>query len=552
MSSLAQTVSLFREDTVNDADKYDHEIQLVDHTRPQEEAPDDAPEQPAEPDDDTLASPVSITASLSQKLTHGSIRDELRRRKYAKWSENRVSEENLSSPSRHVGIEEDPSQEGSGADVPQPAISKRDTIRSHRHKVSNLADTVKDSVKSTIRGPRLKHVHTDAEQAFDVLYENQRGLYFLGVPHYSSKSLLNFDPPAWQTATLHPSLVNITNAQLPDPSWVWADGWNNWYVDMSGDVDDEGWRYSFAFGQRTAGRWAWHGTHPFLTSFVRRRRWVRLRIKRTRKAIATEEGHKLNLDYFTIHNAQRAVSPEGGSIATSGNRLNAAASKRWSQFPDGKDLSDDDDLEVKDIASLLNRLRKATIDRERIAAVGSFLDNGGQELFYLAENMQTIVSLFVFQTSRRQLLDLLRRKLKEARDQEGKEAKRKHKERASDGEAQGTNRVDNLQNALKAADEECKRLGMTDVRGVGQKSKDFGQDEDADSVGRSSDEIADGVASPVGKTTIFAHDNMSQSTREVCEDEHDDDQEPQEKEELEHEHGDDNEDNGADTQGRPA
>jgi hypothetical protein len=40
-------------------------------------------------------------------------------------------------------------------------------------------------------------------------------------------------------------------------------------------VDEEGWEYSFFFRG-----FVWHGTSPWFHSFVRRRRWIRLRRRR--------------------------------------------------------------------------------------------------------------------------------------------------------------------------------------------------------------------------------------------------------------------------------
>jgi hypothetical protein len=88
---------------------------------------------------------------------------------------------------------------------------------------------------------------TAPDAHIDVLYENQRGWFVFGIPLFSSKALWNFriDPAPWVDAQCKPSAVNITNAQVPDPSWAWD--WKSWYVDMSLDVDEEGWQYSLLF-----------------------------------------------------------------------------------------------------------------------------------------------------------------------------------------------------------------------------------------------------------------------------------------------------------------
>ncbi len=67
---------------------------------------------------------------------------------------------------------------------------------------------------------------------FDVLYENQRGLLVFGIPKFSPRTLFQWDPSPWTTASGKKSPYNIANAQLPDPSWEWA--YIEWYIDMTG------------------------------------------------------------------------------------------------------------------------------------------------------------------------------------------------------------------------------------------------------------------------------------------------------------------------------
>ena len=43
--------------------------------------------------------------------------------------------------------------------------------------------------------------------------------------------------------------------------------------------------------------------------------------------------------------------------------------------------------EIRDIPTLMNCLRKSTIDREKIVAVNKFIDEAGEELYYLAEQV---------------------------------------------------------------------------------------------------------------------------------------------------------------------
>ena len=83
----------------------------------------------------------------------------------------------------------------------------------------------------------------DEGAEYDVLYQNQRGAFVLGVPFFSSKALSGFEPSAWTDGDFVKSRVGVAEAQLPDPSWEWA--WRSWYVDMGGDVDEEGWGVQF-------------------------------------------------------------------------------------------------------------------------------------------------------------------------------------------------------------------------------------------------------------------------------------------------------------------
>lgn len=220
--------------------------------------------------------------------------------------------------------------------------------------------------------------HTDGDAApaddgkqehIDILYENQRGWFVFGIPLFSSKALWNFriDPAPWLDAKMRPSAVNITNAQVPDPSWVWD--WKTWYVDMSLDVDEEGWQYSLLFKGSP-----WHGNHPWFHSFVRRRRWLRRRVKqkippKSKKAVQ----ERLFGDAFSI-----------------GTTLARSATLGTTSADDSLQTSFNE--EVKDIATLMAKLKKAAIDREKIIFIHKFIDDGGEELHYLPEQVCVLLS----------------------------------------------------------------------------------------------------------------------------------------------------------------
>lgn len=213
----------------------------------------------------------------------------------------------------------------------------------------------------------------------DILYENQRGWFLFGIPLYSHGSLLNFDPSAWVTRDLNDSPVNITNAQLPDPSWEWV--WHTWYVDMSGDVDEQGWRYSWSFSST-----AWHGTHPWFHSFVRRRRWVRMRSKAIDRGVnggrsGFEKAHMLNEDYFTIHSCRER------SIADAAARTSKLSSNYLSRASTLVDEEVAGFEEIADIPTLMYAFKVAIVDREKMEALKRFIHDGGEELYYLDEKV---------------------------------------------------------------------------------------------------------------------------------------------------------------------
>ena len=376
--SLSALVSSSRTNT-NTADRYDHEIYLLDTT----DGASQASELPSEaiPPSDTPRRRESGVA-LGKSLVKGNLREELARRKYAKWQEDRDngSEDAIDSSDNENGQSGEGSVENGSKSRGPPRKKLRDKLQI-RHKTVTKAKTQED-------------------YEVDILYENQRGSFLCGIPLYSSKSLLNFDPSAWQTSAFKDSPVNITNAQVPDPSWTWA--WRSWYVDMSHDVDEEGWEYSFSFQPG----FSWHGSHPWFHSFVRRRRWLRKRVKvqnarqRGLKGIGNE-GHMLNLDYFTIHAAKRERSRESSRDRSVNNGPGYLSSN-----PQPSD-SDEEETEINDISALMRALRKATVDRKKIEIVKNFLQHGGDDVHYLPEYMVEIMSMFLYQTSRLQFAGVL-------------------------------------------------------------------------------------------------------------------------------------------------
>jgi hypothetical protein len=411
------------------ADPYDHEISLVDTT-------DAAGQAPAE-DSPRPHSPSASTKELGRKGTRDSLKGHLARRKYAKYQQERYhSKTNSVATVDETSSKPVSARQAAQAQTESEPGTQTVDFAQNVYAPHERGRAVADKRKQEAR--RIKHEVSE----IDILYENQRGSFFCGIPLYSHSSLLPSDPAAWTNREFKDSPVNITNAQVPDPSWRWS--WKTWYVDMSHDVDEQGWQYSFAFGRN----WVWHGTHPWFHSFVRRRRWLRKRVKHgpidpQGKPGDMSAAHHLTGDYFTIH-SKRDRSPVDGMDGTA----KTARPSSFISFPSTADLEGPPE-DIKDIASLLKALRFATIDREKIETVKTFVAQGGEELAYLKDEIPSIMSALVFQNSRAQLLSYLKRTAAQA----GEHRQSHRDDEKPEGDAEGR-RIDNLLAAVEAANAE--------------------------------------------------------------------------------------------------
>lgn len=424
---MSRATSFLTSPTSPTSDLKTHYISLTDRTIAQEplsstttiQEPSDAERS----DSEVPASNATTTEPLIRKATSSSIRTNLQqqinRQKYARYQSSRY--------------EQNPEEPRERSAAPQGMLERS------RAKAADLLKRRKALGKNEER-----------DTVLDILYENQRGSFFFGIPRYSSKSLLQIDPQAWQNADFRTSAVDIRNAQVPDLSWEWA--WKSWYVDMSRDVDEEGWEYSFAFPPQ----FAWHGNHPWFHSFVRRRRWLRKRIRKSTTHKTKEKSHELSADYFTIHT--KALS------------AGSQAERTWDPLrnPEDEKL---EDVDVPDILALTRYMSKARIDREKLLAVRKFTQQGGDDLHYLADRMPEIMSLFIYQSSRRQLLSELiqhhdatvkrRNSLSNHTHDDDEEAKQAHN--------LATRKADNLLNAISAAEEQVQKLEYwSDIKAVAQ------------------------------------------------------------------------------------
>ena len=91
----------------------------------------------------------------------------------------------------------------------------------------------------------------------------------------------------------------------------------------------------------------------------------------------------LNEDYFTIHTSKvrsREQSVAGLSRVESGFLNRASRTVEEEPHVD----------EIGDIPSLMHALKLASIDRERIDALKKFVEEGGDELYYLNDKVSRI------------------------------------------------------------------------------------------------------------------------------------------------------------------
>ena len=441
MSGPSSVHESLRQIPTADAIRSEHQISLIDTERraslqdgagDAERGSSEIPAAPGTPGPSPLTKRLTNASQLQQ-----SVKREWTKRKYARYDRNRYD----------LGTETPPPEE---APESQPQPGEAATAQQ-----ASFLERSRAHARSVLKRKRAIGTAKHHEDTYlEILYENQRGLFLFGVPKYSSSSLLPSDPKPWLNAQFRTSPVDIRNAQVPDPSWEWS--WKSWYVDMSRDVDEEGWEYSFNF----FGKWSWHGNHPWFHSFVRRRRWLRMRKRKDTSHQTREKAHELTAEYFTIHPSTIRPLSEIGS--------NAMAKEREKAEGVNEPL---EKLEILDIGSLMLVLKRVTVDREKLLAVRKFVNTAKDELYYLADRMPEIMSLFIYQSSRRQLLADLLHRFDEAHKMQQDLTAHEHEE---DGNAQqehdaAAKHADNLINAVHAADEQVKRLEFwSDIKTMAQ------------------------------------------------------------------------------------
>lgn len=119
--------------------------------------------------------------------------------------------------------------------------------------------------------------------------------------------------------------------------------------------------------------------------------------------------------------------------------------------------------DIDDIETLLETLKFARIDREKLEATENYLQNA-MDLSRLPEEMHEIMSLFIFQASRRLLLSHLMAIYEDTK---------KTLEQTDDADLR--DRKEALQSALTHADEEVRKLAYwSDVKKMAERGESKG------------------------------------------------------------------------------
>ena len=254
-----------------------------------------------------------------------------------------------------------------------------------------------------------------------------------------------------------PSPTSIRTATVPDPSWEWI--WPEWRVNHQEGMDEDGWEYSFAFSKKM--KFSWHGP-SWWNSYVRRRAWIRKRAQLPEHDQFTDP-HMLNSEYFTVRPASERTKRSRESLNSRMGSKTSMTQQSSLEVP--QEITSIDDVDV-----LMQQLRRARVDREKLEAVDNYLDHA-IDLSQLARHMHDIMGIFVFQASRRILLG----RLMQVYD--------KTKEELEDGKAKEDpdlkDRGEALEAAIVHADEEVRKLSFwSDVKQMAERGESRGAVDD--------------------------------------------------------------------------
>lgn len=271
---------------------------------------------------------------------------------------------------------------------------------------------------SLTESPLIGNVHSQSATectsdagVVDYLVENQRGWVFLGFPFFSENSLLPWDPSNWTTLDKHAS-PGISQHLLPSVYWKWV--WKRWYVDMIGDVDDQGWTYSWRFGAST-----WHGSHIWFNSFVRKRVWKRLRqpvkqeiSKDTLTTLATLPSNISSTTHLNVRHSYIGGDEDPFELNREESRNQEELSKRRFHIRkvnvSNLDSSTGNQMHgspIDSVESLITRVKSCRIDRERIVLIGHVIKHSTYDMLrQLIDRLAEVLNTFDFRDSTKHLM----------------------------------------------------------------------------------------------------------------------------------------------------
>lgn len=238
----------------------------------------------------------------------------------------------------------------------------------------------------------------EGDFVYDFLYQHQRGAFFFGTPKFSSKSLLPVDPDEWTDPKFQTSAMDTSDYELPDPSWEWVH--KTWLVDMTGDVDEDGWEYAMTFHGSP-----WHGNYEIFRSFARRRRWLRLR-KRKGKSLGKpgslpERTYPPSIPELSQSQLEASIALQ--QDATPYSTVDRRAGKSTSTGTGSLSLP----LPPAKRVDLYQSLKKSHSDREKLAHVAQYVVRYPGDFDDMEKRLDKYLNLFDYETSRREFISML-------------------------------------------------------------------------------------------------------------------------------------------------
>ncbi|KHJ35790.1 putative meiotically up-regulated 65 protein [Erysiphe necator] len=399
---MSTRLSNRRESLIPNPSHYHHHIQLIDNTLSTQPSPlerTSSSKQEAKNSKYHSLSAKKLNRVLHPHSYPTHLRNSVNQRKYAKY--------------------QDHDQVGKNRFLNQSSQGKNGGIlKEGKNKISHMQS--KNKLNSHEK-------YEEADSAVDILYENQRGGIFFGKLLFSARALGNLDPAPWTNIAQKPSATNILNSQPPDPSWKWVG--KQWSIYPTED-SSEGWEYSFAFH----GKFSWHKC-KWWNSFVRRRAWVRKRVRR-KDHNGNDNLYAFDSEYFTVNPVKFSQRNPASSV------LGTDCCESYLLF--GKhQVEDEAPKQISNFEKLTKVMKTARIDREITEAVENFTQNREENYLLLKDQMHKIMHLFIFQASRRILIFVILKQLRMALD------KRKNSGQFESEEKQ--DQIKFLDAALKAA-----------------------------------------------------------------------------------------------------